>query len=199
MGIADLPAACSSAPHPRQRLWWVADAAHENGWADGCRPTTGARGGWAESAGIGSSARGLGDTKRKRLERHSRDGYRGEKPGRLDKTEDRPTSATGICADGMANSSSIGRGQESANAGRRDTRDEKEGHGSGHRTSGFWSDFEVLWRNEPKRGLVPCRAEPGIFPLVAGVPTRVEQVSAYGDAIVPQCAAEFVKAFMDCR
>ncbi|MGO9270262.1 MAG: DNA cytosine methyltransferase [Terriglobia bacterium] len=54
---------------------------------------------------------------------------------------------------------------------------------------GFWADAEWL----------PCRdgkyrpIEPGTFPLADGVPSRVGQLRAYGNAIVPQVAAEFVR------
>ena len=52
---------------------------------------------------------------------------------------------------------------------------------------------------------LPCldgkarRAQPGIFPLAHGVPSRVGRLRAYGNAITPQAAAAFVMAFMECR
>ena len=39
--------------------------------------------------------------------------------------------------------------------------------------------------------------EPGTFPLADGIPGRVGLLRGYGNAIVPQVAAEFVKAFME--
>ena len=39
--------------------------------------------------------------------------------------------------------------------------------------------------------------EPGTFPVAHGVPGRVGRLRAYGNAIVPQQAAEFVAAFMN--
>ena len=51
--------------------------------------------------------------------------------------------------------------------------------------------------------LIPCadgkarRIEPGTFPLAHGVPNRVGRLRAYGNAIVPQVAATFVRAFME--
>jgi DNA (cytosine-5)-methyltransferase 1 len=36
--------------------------------------------------------------------------------------------------------------------------------------------------------------EPGAFPLASGIPARVGRLRAYGNAIVPQVAAEFIKA-----
>ena len=38
--------------------------------------------------------------------------------------------------------------------------------------------------------------EPGTFPLANGIPARVGRLRGYGNAIVPQVAAEFVQAFM---
>ena len=58
--------------------------------------------------------------------------------------------------------------------------------------SGFWSDFDT----------VPCgdgkarRVEPGTFPLAHGIPNRVGKLRAYGNAITPQAAAEFIRAIM---
>jgi len=41
--------------------------------------------------------------------------------------------------------------------------------------------------------------EPELFPLAHGLPGRVGQLRAYGNAIVPPLAATFVRAFMDVR
>ena len=59
----------------------------------------------------------------------------------------------------------------------------------------FWDAYD----------LIPCadgkarRVEPGTFPLAHGVPARVGKLRAYGNAIVPQVAAEFVMAYMEAR
>lgn len=64
--------------------------------------------------------------------------------------------------------------------------------GPGRETS-FWSNPDWL----------PCRdgkarpVEPGTFPLAHGVPGRVGRLRAYGNAIVPQVAAQFVRAYME--
>ncbi len=41
------------------------------------------------------------------------------------------------------------------------------------------------------------RIESGIFPLAHGVPCRMELIRGYGNAIVPQVAAEFISAFIE--
>ena len=51
---------------------------------------------------------------------------------------------------------------------------------------------------------IPCRdgksrpVEPGTFPLAHGISGRVGRLRAYGNAIVPQVAAEVIGAFMEC-
>jgi DNA (cytosine-5)-methyltransferase 1 len=56
--------------------------------------------------------------------------------------------------------------------------------------SGAWDDLEWL----------PCTdgkarpTKPGLFPLAAGLSARVGKLRAAGNAIVPQCAAEFIRA-----
>ena len=41
------------------------------------------------------------------------------------------------------------------------------------------------------------RVEPGAFPLAHGIPNRVGKLRAYGNAIVPQVAAEFITAYLE--
>ena len=69
------------------------------------------------------------------------------------------------------------------------------------RPTSFWSDHELVWCDERElgRGWVPRRTEPGVFPLADGVPQRVGKLRAYGNAIVPQVAAEFIRAYMEVR
>ena len=61
--------------------------------------------------------------------------------------------------------------------------------GSGAR--GFWQG-EYISCADGKARLI----EPGIFPLAHGVPNRVGTLRGAGNAIVPQVAAEFVRAVM---
>lgn len=56
-----------------------------------------------------------------------------------------------------------------------------------------WEDCDRILCADKK--FRPVR--PGSFPLAHGVPARVGRLRGYGNAIVPQVAAEFVKAFME--
>lgn len=57
---------------------------------------------------------------------------------------------------------------------------------------GFWSGADWLGCRDGKFRPV----EPGTQPLAHGIPARVGRLRGYGNAIVPQVAAEFVKAFI---
>ncbi len=59
-----------------------------------------------------------------------------------------------------------------------------------HRGGGAWSDFDLLPCIDRKKR----RVEPGTFPLAHGVSGRVGLLRGYGNAIVPQVAAEFIQA-----
>ena len=56
----------------------------------------------------------------------------------------------------------------------------------------FWGGAE--WRLGQDGKIRPV--EPGTFPLAYGIPARVGRLRGYGNAIVPQVAAEFIKAFL---
>lgn len=57
---------------------------------------------------------------------------------------------------------------------------------------GFWSDADWLGCRDGKFRPV----EPGTQPLVNGVPARVVRLRGYGNAIVPQVGAQFIRNFM---
>ena len=60
-----------------------------------------------------------------------------------------------------------------------------------YRGSGAWSDCDIL----PFRDGKFRRVEAGTFPLAHGIPGRVGLLRGYGNAIVPEVAAEFVAAW----
>ena len=73
--------------------------------------------------------------------------------------------------------------------------EDQGGGGSSCSFDGFWRDADwLLCRDGLWRPV-----EPGTFPLVDGFSTRVEQLRAYGNAIVVPLAAKFVSAFFGER
>jgi DNA (cytosine-5)-methyltransferase 1 len=58
-----------------------------------------------------------------------------------------------------------------------------------------WKHPEWIWCIDGKARPV----EPGVCPMVNGHPHNMEILRALGNAIVPQVAAEFIKAFMECK
>ena len=60
---------------------------------------------------------------------------------------------------------------------------------------GFWSGADWISCRDGKWRPV----EPGSFPLAHGIPARVVRLRAYGNAIVPQVAAEVIGAYLDVR
>lgn len=59
--------------------------------------------------------------------------------------------------------------------------------------NGFWRDADWLFCRDGKWRAV----EPGSFPLAHGLPGRVGRLRGYGNAIVPQVAAQFIAAYME--
>lgn len=67
------------------------------------------------------------------------------------------------------------------------------GAGDG-KTAGFWRECDWLWHRDGTWR--PVR--PGSFPLADGLPGRVAVLRGIGNAIVPQQAAAFIGAVMEC-
>ncbi len=62
-------------------------------------------------------------------------------------------------------------------------------------TRGFWADAEWIFCRSIDGGPPVARpVEPGTFPLAARIPGRVGLIAGYGNAIVPQVAAVFIRA-----
>ena len=62
--------------------------------------------------------------------------------------------------------------------------------GDTHEADSFWGSADWLWCRDGKWRPV----EPGTFPLAHGVSGRVALLRGYGNAIVPQVAAAFIRA-----
>ena len=78
------------------------------------------------------------------------------------------------------------------NYGTRQTRQGWNGLAHGG-TRGFWADADWLSCTDGKAR----PTQPGLFPLAHGIPSRVGRLRAYGNAIVPPQAAEFIRAYME--
>lgn len=179
------PAAGVGAPHLRDRSYWV-------GYADNTRSQG--------YAGNGGAARGQGSERSVtatgvsvRLADH--DGLRlepGAFAGLLD-AEHHAEPCGGLI--GLGNTD--GERQDSQREIRQGSESElaRGGQSGGRRpgpVNGPWRDADWLGCRDGKWRPV----EPGTFPLAYGVPTRVGRLRGYGNAIVPQQAAEFIKALM---
>ena len=185
-GATVLPACGIGAPHIRQRLWFVADA-----------QSAGRR----EDAGSirSGTATGLSASHRKDERRA------GEQAGRPS-----DSSTTGAYPDGGNASAEglqrggehgqrqegggpivLGNAYEPGSQGRA-LSTERAGQRSAGPTGvvGFWSDAEWIACTDGKSRPVG----PGSFPLGHGIPRRASKLRAYGNAIVPQVAAEFIAA-----
>lgn len=135
---------------------------------------------------------GDGDAESVRLERETVIGLSDKKEGW--ETERRPTCESSAFNQQLENPDSFGcRGRYSQ--GRLRTSIEGlpfniEEQLFGH--FNFWRGAE--WRIGQDGKIRPV--EPGTFPLAYGVPARVGRLRGYGNAIVPQVASEFIKAFI---
>lgn len=74
-------------------------------------------------------------------------------------------------------------------------RQDESGRNQGSVFETAWGGETILCRDGKTRRIP---AEPALFPLTNGLPFRVGLLRGAGNAIVPQVAAEFIVAFMNC-
>ena len=208
-GAAVLGAHSVGAPHIRQRLWWVAYAQGERAGSI----AGSARKGLRQSHG-GGPACGLGIAKCFRRKRGAATGFDGavaENGAHADTVEATGTpGGLGIAgrngSQGQCSAGSAGRAVERARAagglphpahadgwcGEQGEQGRQGVGRGGPANCGPWDNYII----------VPCadgksrRLEPSISPLVDGVPARVVRLRGYGNAIVPQLAAVWIKECM---
>lgn len=177
---AVVPACAVDAPHRRDRLWFVADAAG-SGWEqrEFTAKTLGHRR-EPSAAGRGSLDHAL----LARLEGQPRHGNAGHQPGWLDTDAAGPVAPAGRA---LPDADQLGASAE------REQRTRQLGGPS--RTPTHWSGATLAVGADGKAR----RVEPGIRLLAHGVSPRVAALRAYGNAIVPQVAAEVIGAFLDAE
>lgn len=211
VGAADLCAACVTAPHTRQRLYWVAHAKHAqrrqvNGpkqdVIDGADPRRKEAHGQLGACG---EVRGLA--------RDQGQGRPGTQPERTGIERERARAGSGGGTDGVVFPDSTGRDarQPAAEATRHGRPAEPTGGVDGvgdANEQGSQGRSRVLecsnqWPPGTPNMVVLCsdgkarRFEPGSFPLAHGIPGRVGLLRGYGNAIVPQLAAQFIQASVE--
>jgi len=222
IGAADLCAAGIGAPHIRQRLWFVAESTSDR--YGETRMEAESRRGQCTTRQDGSDvASGVSNTKHPRSPctggnpqhessivvtgnkvREESAAYGLANPdGRNTETEglqrsrqhgQQPKDGRTIIR--LAHDSFQRCREERANDRRERPRDGKEGHSAGLEPSGdtnLWALCEWLPYSDGRSRPV----EPGTFPLAHGIPRRVGRLRGYGNAIVPQVAAEFIGAYLD--
>lgn len=177
VGAADLCAPGVGAYHIRQRLYWGAGRV-----ADG------------EGERQDRGQKSAGAARRPVLERGSTNGGLAHDDGNrregvadawLPRQKLHDTHGRGAVS-GLEYAESNGRDKRRA---------EPSGRGaSGRRGESYWADAEWITCSDGKARPI----EPGTFPLAYGLSARVGRLRGYGNAIVPQVAAEFVSAWREC-
>jgi DNA (cytosine-5)-methyltransferase 1 len=213
VGQIVLTAAGEGAPHIRQRLYWVADSINKgsqgrlSGWQDQEREIV------SGHAGCSGTVGGLSDTE---------NGYGGGEPQLATSNVGESwyqSGRDGACG-GMANTiDSINRGEVGGingekNSGTTSNRENinKPRESIGASAYDDWTDPDWLYCRDEKYRPIKSSIEP----LANGLPrgmgyssdpsepidpdntqeARVMRLKGYGNAIVPQVAASFIKAFM---
>ncbi|MCR3254763.1 DNA cytosine methyltransferase [Salmonella enterica subsp. enterica serovar Mbandaka] len=191
VGFAVLPACSVGAPHKRERLFFGAHQLAHTMRKQFDRSGASGPGRWAKPTDSRAIC-GLAYPNNERLER--RQG--------MPECADEQSAWPGSVESELAHATSGGRGEECQNTGRlivgdsAERRPARRSTSSGDNTTNphnsFWSDADWLGCRDGKFRPV----EPGTFPLANGIPARVGRLRGYGNAIVPEVAAEFVRAFL---
>ena len=65
--------------------------------------------------------------------------------------------------------------------------------------SDFWDQFDIAECRAIDGSVQYRRIEPGLPPVADGLPNRVGRIRGFGNAIVPQLAATFIRAFLEAE
>jgi DNA (cytosine-5)-methyltransferase 1 len=216
IGAADMCAAGIGAPHIRQRLWFVGERLDDTAGARHVGALAGAEGEARDEARLRLSGErrgsgGLANAPLNGRRQGVEDGGRLRSGDSAEGTAGRSAIDSNVSG-GLAHTSSFGRERGQAPAPGHDDDGSAPGgaeseHGVGlagphwlHQdgarpTDGQWRVADWLFCRDGRWRPV----EPGTFPLAHGAPARVGRLRAYGNAIVPQVAAEVIGAYLDAR
>lgn len=179
-GAAVVPACAVDAPHRRDRLWFVADSS--SGRCGKQNKGQGQQQRRAEVFGAGNCD--VVDRLSPRLEGQRRHGDDGDQSGWVDAQQIGSAASAGCL---VSDADEFGPGPE---------REQRSGQFSGigsNSRNRHWAGSEWAIGADGKAR----RVEPSIRLLAHGVPARVGKLRAYGNAIVPQLAAEVIGAYME--
>ena len=214
-GSSVLGAHSAGAPHIRQRLYWVADAGGEQRQRrqGQQQPTRPAPGEWGQESTHAERGRPVGrmadadGAGQQPVSRRVR-GEVGDDTGRggpalgveHPESHGREQRRAGADGRGVAGGCGVGVAQGDANQPGPQGRGVPDGGRAGERAAGaaggdagFWAAYDLI----PCRDGKARRVEPGTFPLADGFPARVAVLRGFGNAIVPQVAAVFVRAWLE--
>ena len=198
-GCEPFPAAGIGAPHIRERHLWVADtsgAGLEIWRGHAASAASAASGRNADAGGCAFGGLDYPDHIRHRSQ-VARAGRRQQEANRSADIARGPGVPSGWVADANLDRQpprglSVRPGRQVEDAA------VESGRGADRRpgpANGFWGSADWLGCTDGKWRPV----EPGTFPLAHGIPNRVGRLRAYGNAIVPQAAAEFIRAYTEAR
>jgi DNA (cytosine-5)-methyltransferase 1 len=197
-----LPAASVSAPHVRQRLWWVANNIGEQRGQVGAGFRRSEEGSSAERLDerlMRRSVIGMADSGGARLEEHSQQQARGqrasaERSGEVGSMVIAQSEQMGLSGFARKPGSAVSELGVTDSDGRQPGSEAAEaaGHWSSVESAGFWDNVRWILCRDGKHRPIPV--EPALFPLANGIPNRVGLLRGAGNAIVPQVAAEFIRA-----
>ena len=190
VGCADLPAAGVAAPHIRSRLFWMANT--DNGGRQQYAPNTGRHGTLDQSS--------------KQIQQSSVDCVHGRMANSDSSSGRNNKAGESESMDGERRSVDIGLGSIASGLGDASSTETErlrsisiplESEQETGRSSNAidWQGVKFIECSDGKARPV----KPGICPLAHGIPGRVGQLRAYGNAIVPQVAAQFVRSAVQAR
>jgi DNA (cytosine-5)-methyltransferase 1 len=215
VGAADLCAAGEVAPHRRQRLYWVADARRErsdsrSGLGRGMEKAESSKPSIYHQSGSGNGGLANRDSERLSIGQES-NGSQNQQP----ESASRRSNAGG-CGGSVRMGDSSQQGQSLSEHQELPGAEQHEEGRATQQPGSAWANFSIVHCRDSKTRRIS--AQSGDEPLAYGIPrilgpalagvrglakdarrNRVGRLRGYGNAIVPQLAAEFVRAFMEIK